>query len=223
MDTPAPKPPTTPASPPPSRAAQTALGLFLVLLFGLLAFRGYGNGIGARPTERVAVAPTDLNRADRAELEQVPGIGPGLARRIDDHRREKGPFRSVEELRQVKGIGPATFDKLRAFVRVEPTPSAAATPEASPEPLVLERRPTPPAPPRSSGPAGKLRPGDPPIDVNAAPVAELMRIPGVGPVTAENIAAARAERPFSSVGDLDRVKGVGPRTLEKIRPFVVVK
>ena len=223
MDAPSPKPPTPPTSPAPAppRAAQVALGLFLVLLFGLLALRGYGNGIGARPTERVAVAPTDLNRADRAELEQVPGIGPGLAKRIDDHRRDKGPFRSVEELRQVKGIGPATYDKLRAFVRVEPTPSAASTPEPSHEPLVLERRPTPQATPRTSG--TKLRPGDPPVDVNTASVAELMRIPGVGPVTAESIAAARAERPFSSVADLDRVKGIGPKTLEKIRPFVMVK
>jgi competence protein ComEA len=50
-----------------------------------------------------------------------------------------------------------------------------------------------------------------------------MRIPGVGPVTAQNIVAARAERPFSSVADLDRVKGIGPKTLEKLRPFVVVK
>ena len=89
------------------------------MLFGLLAFRGYGNWLGTKPTDQ-SPALTDLNRADRAELEQVPGIGPGLAKQIDDHRRAKGPFQSVDELRHVKGIGPMTLDKVRPFFRVEP-------------------------------------------------------------------------------------------------------
>jgi competence protein ComEA len=209
-------------SPPAShRGAQLALGTVIALLFGLLAFRGYGNGLGARPTQVVQPALTDLNRADRAQLEQIPGIGPGLAKRIDDHRRDNGPFRSVEELRQVRGIGPATLDKVRAYVHIE-TPSPT---EPSLEPLVLERRPQSPSPARAAGVAstGKLQPGDPPIDVNTADAAELVRIPGVGPVTAQNILAARADRPFSSVNDLDRVKGIGPKTLGKIRPYVIVK
>jgi competence protein ComEA len=219
MVTPSPSPPAT-----TTRRAQVALGVFLALLFGLLAFRGYGNWLGAKPTEPARAALTDLNHAGRAELEQIPGIGPGLAKQIDDHRRAKGPFKSVEELRQVKGIGPATFDKVRAFVRVDPQPTPAEPPL---EPLVLERKPAPPsvpAPyPRSGSAGSKLQPGDPPIDVNAAGVAELMRLPGVGPVTAQNIVNARAEKPFASVADLDRVKGIGPKTLDKIRPFVVVK
>jgi competence protein ComEA len=213
--------PGQPQPPPPAshRGAQLALGVVIALLFGLLAFRGYGNGLGARPTQAVQPALTDLNRADRAQLEQVPGIGPGLAKRIDDHRRDKGPFRSVEELRQVRGIGPATLDKVRAYLHVE-TP-----PEPSLEPLVLERRSPPASPTLAARTAatGKLQPGDPPIDVNAADAADLVRIPGVGPVTAQNILAARADRLFSSVNDLDRVKGIGAKTLEKIRPYVIVK
>ena len=70
---------------------------------------------------------------------------------------------------------------------------------------------------------GKLQPGDPPIDVNSADVAQLIRIPGVGPVTAQSILAARADRPFLSIDDLDRVRGIGPKTLDKIRPYVIVK
>jgi competence protein ComEA len=196
------------------------LGVVIVLLFGLLALRGYGNGLGARPTQTVPPALTDLNRADRAQLEQVPGLGPGLAKRIDDHRRDKGPFRSVEELRQVRGIGPTTLDKVRAYLHVDSPPPT----EPSLEPLVLERRPpTSPTPTARAGSTGKLQLGDPPIDVNTADAAELIRIPGVGPVTAQSILTARADRPFSSVDDLERVKGIGPKTLEKIRPYVIVK
>jgi competence protein ComEA len=219
MDAPSSKTPPLATPAPAQRSRQLALGVIITLLFGLLAFRGYGNGLGARPTQAVPPALTDLNRADRAQLEQVPGIGPGLAKRIDDHRRAKGPFRSVEELRQVRGIGAATLDKVRAYFHVDP-PSLPPE-EPTLEPLVLERRPLA-APPRTPS-AGKLQPGDPPIDVNAADLAALIRIPGVGPVTAQSILAARTDRPFASVDDLDRVRGIGPKTLEKIRPYVIVK
>jgi len=56
--------------------------------------------------------PVDVNRADVDELRSLPGIGPGLARRIAAHRDEHGPFRSLDDLRRVKGIGAG---KLRAL------------------------------------------------------------------------------------------------------------
>ena len=71
-------------------------------------------------------------------------------------------------------------------------------------------------PPTPTG-AGKLRPGDPPIDVNTAPVSELMRLPGVGPVLAERIADHRGREPFRAPDDLRKVKGIGPKTMEAIR------
>jgi competence protein ComEA len=205
--------------------AQLALGAFLAITLGLLAFRGYGNGVGARPTESVSAPVTNLNRADRAELEQVPGIGPTLAKEIEDHRKKKGLFKSVDELRQVKGMGPVTFDKVRPFLQVE---AVIVPPAESPvlEPLLLERKPTTPTNaslPRASGGAKKLQTGDPPIDVNVAGLDELTRLPGIGPVTAQNIITARNQNPFRTLADLDHVKGIGPKTLEKIRPFVVLK
>ncbi|MBA4062961.1 MAG: hypothetical protein C0501_04495 [Isosphaera sp.] len=222
----APPPPPAPPGPGPShaaRSAQVSLCVFLAVTLGLLALRGYGPGAGARPSDPAAPAATDLNTAGRAELEQVPGVGPALAKEIADDRRRNGPFRSVEELRRVKGIGPATLDKVRGFVRV----AAADPPPADPpELLVLQRKPTPPAVapyPRTAGAGRKLQPGDPPVNVNTAPADELMRLPGVGPVTAQAIVAARADKPFRSAADLDRVRGIGPKTLDKLRPFVVVE
>jgi competence protein ComEA len=208
-----------------SRSAQIALGIVLVITFGLLAYRGYGNGFGTRPIERASAPITDLNRADRAELEQVPGIGPTLAKEIENHRKVKGPFKSVDELSQVKGVGPVTLDKVRPYLRVEPINLPLAD-SASIEPMVLERKPATPtvAPaPRTSSGSKKFQPGDPPIDLNAAGLNELVKLPGIGPVTAQHIISTREERPFSSVQDLKRVKGIGPKTLEKIQPYVVVK
>jgi competence protein ComEA len=95
-------------------------------------------------------------------------------------------------------------------------------PEPADRPVeTLERKPAPP--PAAPSGSSKLRPGDPPIDVNAAPVSELMRLPGVGPVLAERIADHRSREPFKTPDDLRKVKGIGPKTLEAIRPFVVCK
>ena len=60
----------------------------------------------------VESAPIDINRATLDDLITLPGIGPALAQRIIDYRIEHGPFRSVEELEYVNGIGPQTVKGL---------------------------------------------------------------------------------------------------------------
>lgn len=60
----------------------------------------------------------DLNTAQVADLDRLPGIGPVLAQRIIDWRTEHGRFSSVDELAEVRGIGPSLLADLRAAVRV---------------------------------------------------------------------------------------------------------
>lgn len=203
------------------RRAQFALAAVAIVFLGLLAVRGYGPRLTSRPTEPVSPAAVlDLNRADAAELEQLPGVGPRLAAAIDAHRRDRGDFRSVDDLRAVPGVGPVMVDKLRPLVKVEP-PAATVPVRADPElpPRVRAQAPAESEPPARAPAVRKLQPGDPPVDVNAASAEELQRLPGVGPVMAGAIVAGR---PFRSVAELDRVRGIGPKTLDKLRPFVVV-
>lgn len=68
------------------------------------------NGVPPAPGEEGKVS---LNRADEEALRTLPGIGPAMAENILAYRREHGAFNSVEELQQVKGIGPAKFQKLK--------------------------------------------------------------------------------------------------------------
>ena len=60
----------------------------------------------------------NLNTADLTTLETLPHIGPSLAARIVDWRAGNGGFRSIDQLLEVSGIGPKTFDDLRAHVTV---------------------------------------------------------------------------------------------------------
>lgn len=63
-------------------------------------------------------ATIDLNSADQAALETLPGIGPALAGRIIQWREENGPFRSVDDLLAVPGIGEKLLEGLRGSARV---------------------------------------------------------------------------------------------------------
>ncbi|MGW3101518.1 helix-hairpin-helix domain-containing protein [Streptomyces sp. NPDC001100] len=71
-----------------------------------------GTGAGAAPG-----APVSLNTATADQLNTLPGVGPVLAQHIIDYRTRHGGFRSVDELRQVNGIGDRRFADLRDLVR----------------------------------------------------------------------------------------------------------
>ncbi|UCB51799.1 MAG: helix-hairpin-helix domain-containing protein [Candidatus Zixiibacteriota bacterium] len=61
----------------------------------------------------------DLNRATAAELQLLPGVGPALSRRIVEYREAKGEFDRIEDVMQVSGIGPKTFEAIKQYLTVE--------------------------------------------------------------------------------------------------------
>lgn len=61
----------------------------------------------------------NINKADNAQLESLPGIGPQTAKGITEYRQAHGGFKSVEELKQVKGIGDKKFDAIKDLVTIE--------------------------------------------------------------------------------------------------------
>jgi len=71
-----------------------------------------------REGEEQAPQKIDINRAEPWLLEALPGIGEALAQRIVDYRSENGPFKRIEDLLKVSGIGEATFEKIRDYITV---------------------------------------------------------------------------------------------------------
>ncbi|WP_223591284.1 helix-hairpin-helix domain-containing protein [Neobacillus bataviensis] len=60
----------------------------------------------------------NLNKADENELQNLPGIGPSKAAAIIEYRNTSGPFKAVEDLKNISGIGDKTFEKLKDLVDV---------------------------------------------------------------------------------------------------------
>ena len=107
------------------RSSQRALLLLAAALLAVAALR-----LARGPAPLFAPAADDprldlridLNRAGAGELAALPGIGPALAGRIVAHRQAHGPFRSVDDLAAVPGLGAKTVDALRNLVAFENPP-----------------------------------------------------------------------------------------------------
>ena len=74
----------------------------------------------------VASAAVNLNTATKDELIALPGIGPAKAQAILDYRAQHGGFHSVEELKDVKGIGAKRYERLKSELTVTPMRTAAS-------------------------------------------------------------------------------------------------
>lgn len=177
----------------------------------------------------------DPNRAPEEELRRLPGIGPARARAILE-ARAGNRFRHLEDLQAVPGIGPSTLRRIAPHISLRPrgpgadasAPVAAAGNRGAPEPA-SSGGPAPGRPAGRTGPGREApretrRPPTPRLDVNAATVEELERLPWIGPSRARQIVKTR-ERigRFRTVDDLIQVPGIGPVVLERIRERVRVR
>ena len=162
------------------------------------------------PGERI-----DPNTAAEEELDRLPGIGPATARAIVESRAADGPFAEAGALARVRGIGPATVDRLRPHLAFET--SGGGRP--------VRRGAAGARPATAPGGASPVNPQDAiPMDLNRATAEELEDVRGIGPALAARIIARRDEvGGFTRVEDLIQVRGIGPVMLETIRSRLFVR
>ena len=75
-----------------------------------------------------ALAAVNINTAGADELKALPGIGPAKAEAIVEYRKQHGNFKSVEELKYVKGIGDGIYNRLKDEATVSGAPAKKAQP-----------------------------------------------------------------------------------------------
>ena len=97
---------------------QLSRSYFTISLLALMLIVSF-SGVGFADDGKV-----DLNTSTAKELQQLPGIGKGLAKRIVEYRTTNGPFKSVEELIQVRGIGKKTFAKMKERLVIGGSPTS---------------------------------------------------------------------------------------------------
>ena len=164
------------------------------LLVGILAAFVY---IGA------AFAAVNVNTASQAELEALNGIGPVKAKAILDYRQKNGPFKSVDDLKKVTGIGDKTLESIRKDVSLSgastppaakpgakpaaPAASAKAAPTAKPAPAAA---PAPAPAPAADKPADKAKKpatkkpapaGEPAVDKDKTAAKDKAKKPATAP------------------------------------------
>ena len=137
--------------------------------------------------------PININEADMASLEKLPGIGPSIASRIIDYRN-KHVFKFKKDIMKVSGIGEKTYGKIENLITTG-----------------------------KSEPSEKDSQEETRVNINTAGLEELISLPGIGKVYAERIIEYRRKHRFESIGEIVKIKGIGEKTYQKLKDLIRVK
>lgn len=154
----------------------------------------------------------NINTASLSELCKIPGIGNVKAQAIIDYREDHGDFYSIEEIKNVSGIGDKIFESIREYIYVEYSgrPGNDQNPDPVDDPV--------------DNPA-QNQPADPsyPVNLNTATLEELCTLPEISERMARDIIQFRIDRGgFNDIRELQHINGIGLDTIQRLRYIVTV-
>jgi len=196
----------------------------------------------SKTSAQTKTVKVDVNSADSETLQTLPGVGPAIARNIIEGR----PYRKLEDLEQVKGLGKAKVDALKTQVRFGPSGTANNAKASTTEPKTVREKPATTSantgthrageskPVREEPPttrpltptgdtSGRLSPGEK-ININKATTEDLDRLPGIGPVKSQAIIDYRNQHGgFKTIEEIQQVKGIKEGEFSKLKDFIKVR
>ena len=159
----------------------------------------------------------DINTADQKALESLPGVGPATAKAIIQGR----PYKNVDDLANVKGVGKSKLEKIKPLVTIGGQPAAqapaaagTAAPKAATTPQAAQKAPA------EAKKAGKVATPAGPININTASKEQLDALPGIGKTKAQAIIDGR---PYQKPEDIMKVKGIKQKTYDKIKDLITAQ
>ena len=158
-------------------------------------------------------AVVDINTADQKTLESLPGVGKATAAAIIAGR----PYKSVDDLKRVKGMSDAKVQALKDKVTVGGGATSTAPPAASQRASSTQKAAT--ATEKGSKTTSKLAPGQR-VNINTATKQEIEALPGIGPAKAQMIIDGR---PYNKPEDIMKVKGIKQKVFDKIKDNITVR
>jgi len=168
----------------------------------------------------------DINTADQKAIESLPGVGPATAKAIIQGR----PYKSVDDLANVKGLGKSKLEKIKPLVTVGGPPAAAAPAAAAPAaagaavgtaaPKATATTPAAQKAPAPAKPAAKAALPTGPVNLNTATKEQLVALPGIGEKKAQAIIDGR---PYQKTEDVMKVKGIKQGIYNKIKDKITVQ
>lgn len=143
----------------------------------------------------------DINTATKQELQTISGIGPTIAQKIVELRREKGGFKNFDQLLEIKGIGKERLSRIRLCATISIIKEGEEIPKEK-EPISESNK----------------------LNINQASRSDFEVLPGIGPKLAGNIIAYRTyKKGFKSTQEMLYVKGIGPRKFERIKDLITTE
>jgi competence protein ComEA len=88
----------------------------------------------------LAFAVVNINSASKEQLETLEGVGPVKAQAIIDYRKKNGPFKKVDDIKKVDGIGEATFSAIKKDLVLSGTTTGAGKPAEKKAPATAEKK-----------------------------------------------------------------------------------
>jgi competence protein ComEA len=168
-----------------------------------------------------AGALIDINTADQKAIESLPGVGPATAKAIIQGR----PYKSVDDLANVKGLGKSKLEKIKPLVTVGGQPAAqvpaaagAATGAAASKATTTTQA-AQKAPAQAKQAAKAAVPAGP-VNLNTASKEQLVALPGIGEKKAQAIIDGR---PYQKTEDVMKVKGIKQGIYNKIKDKITVQ